>query len=98
MPAEKIKYFRKIKGLTQEDLAIETGLSQSQISKYENGSLVPNAQILEKFALALNVEKFEFLYKNQLELDTAINRYLKKKKDHLMLECSVVGSSDEGFK
>ncbi|MBX9784744.1 MAG: helix-turn-helix domain-containing protein [Chitinophagaceae bacterium] len=83
MPAERIKHFRKLKGFTQENFSIETGLSQSQISKYENGSHIPSAQILKIFAQALNVEAFEFLYKNQLELDEAINRYLERGKKQL---------------
>lgn len=41
--------------LTQEDLGNELGLSQQTISCYENGTLIPPADILVKLARIFNV-------------------------------------------
>jgi transcriptional regulator with XRE-family HTH domain len=52
---EKIKIFRKRRGLTQEQLAEMVGLTRSVISKYESGMVSPNYVMLNKIAGALGV-------------------------------------------
>lgn len=46
----RIKQIRKEIGLTQEKVSDETGINRAKISKYENGSLEPNLEILGKLA------------------------------------------------
>lgn len=52
-----IKNLRKIKGVTQEELAIKTGLSQSYISELESKNSIanPTVQTIEIIAKALDV-------------------------------------------
>jgi transcriptional regulator with XRE-family HTH domain len=59
----KVKYFRKLKGLSQEQLAWETGMEFSQINRIENG--VINTSISSAFVIAeaLKIEVWE-LFKN----------------------------------
>lgn len=63
------------KNLTQEHLAIESGISQSQISKYEAGASLPNIEILMKLAKTLDVEIFEFLYESDKDIKQAFERW-----------------------
>jgi transcriptional regulator with XRE-family HTH domain len=51
---KSIVIFRKLKGIKQETLALETGLSQSKISEIENSETVPD-DILIKIAKAMNI-------------------------------------------
>lgn len=46
---------RKQKGLTQEQLASDLGITQTLISKYETGRLQISAEMIVRFAKALNV-------------------------------------------
>lgn len=46
---------RKNLGLTQNDISKITGISRVSIGNYERGSRVPDAEVLEKLASALNV-------------------------------------------
>lgn len=49
---KNIKLIRVIKDYTQLKVQMETGISQSVISKYENGDLIPTGEnliILSKF-------------------------------------------------
>lgn len=50
---ENIKNARQNKGLTQKDFAEKLGISQSQLSKYENGKAVPDGEILRNMSLVL---------------------------------------------
>lgn len=52
---EKIRQHRKIKGLTQEELAKESGLSTMSIRRYESGERIAPQDTLIKIARALGV-------------------------------------------
>lgn len=60
-------------------IAFEAGISQSQLSKYESGEHVPNAEMLRKLAQVLNVEVFEFFFDSDKELKEAVDKWLKRK-------------------
>jgi putative transcriptional regulator len=53
---EAIREFRRMKGWTQDDLAVEAGMSQDTISAVEAGRREPHASTLRKIARALGVE------------------------------------------
>lgn len=52
---DRIRKFREKKGLSTNDVSRLTGISQSTISKLENGKRKANLEILEKIAVALEV-------------------------------------------
>ena len=58
---EKIKKYRKEKGLSQEDLANKIFVSRTLITKYESGSAFPTQENLEKIADALEIEVKDLL-------------------------------------
>ena len=51
-----LKSLRERANLTQEELAIKTGVSKSAISMYERGERFPSEQILELLADFFNVD------------------------------------------
>lgn len=58
----KIKHFRRIKNLTQKELAKKTSLSQSYINELENGKKKnPSTEVLCNIAKALGVTVSEIL-------------------------------------
>ncbi|KEJ92176.1 helix-turn-helix domain-containing protein [Synergistes jonesii] len=53
---------RKANGLTQKQLAEKTGITQSDISKLENGGANPSLRTLRRLAAALGMRvKIEFV-------------------------------------
>lgn len=52
---EKIKILRKVNNLTQKELALKIGITASTITKYENGQLEPNIEVLNKIATTFNI-------------------------------------------
>jgi len=69
----KILKLRKRRGLTQEQLAEETGLSQSAIRSYELGDRNPKSQHLEKIAQVLDVRPEAFTGLEVMTNDQAIH-------------------------
>lgn len=52
---ENIRHVRKIKGLTQEELAKKAGMSTMSIRRYENGERIITVAALKRIATALNI-------------------------------------------
>ena len=50
---------REAKGLTQDALGKQVGLSSTRISRVENGHLTPSLAVLERWAKALGVELYQ---------------------------------------
>ena len=50
----KIKEFRQKKKLTQFELALKVGISQSAVAKWENGETIPATKQLIKLAEIFN--------------------------------------------
>lgn len=52
---ERISYLRERRNLTQAELAIAAGISQSTVAHIENGKKDPSLSTLKKIAIALDV-------------------------------------------
>lgn len=70
---EKIKYYRKSLGLSQEELGEKCNLSRNAIYNYENNKRTPNLDILSGIASALNVKLSNFIDDNE----TLTNKLIK---------------------
>ena len=51
----RIRYLRKLKGMSQEDLALESGINKNYLSDVERGSRNPTITVIEKISTALGV-------------------------------------------
>lgn len=49
-------YYRKIKRMTQADVAERAGVSRTNITRFEGGDYNPSLEMLVKLAMALDVE------------------------------------------
>lgn len=69
MIGDKIKKYRKLKKLTQKELAEITGISLSAIEKYERGKLNPSYGKVKTIALALDVDLKDIIPDDMKGLD-----------------------------
>ena len=65
---ERIKKYRKEKGLSQEALAYSVFVSRTLITKYENGTAFPTEDNLKKIAEVLDVDPSELLSEKERDL------------------------------
>lgn len=56
-----VRRCRKLKGMTQEQLALEVGMERSYVSDLERGTRNPSVRALGRLAEALKVEPKELL-------------------------------------
>ncbi len=57
---KKIKAVRRLKRLTQQDLADRIGISVSQLSCIERGSKYPRQEVIVEIADVLGMSPYEF--------------------------------------
>lgn len=65
--AENLRKIRERRGLSQNELAEMTELSQGAISKFESGKTKPNPRTLKILADALNANRDELTEEKQNE-------------------------------
>ena len=58
-----VRYHRKLKGMSQEELALEAGMERSYVSDLERGTRNPSVLALGRLAAALSVQPYELLMK-----------------------------------
>lgn len=56
-----VRRYRKLKGMTQEQLALEVGMERSYISDLERGTRNPSVRALGRLAEALSVSPMQLL-------------------------------------
>ncbi len=103
---ERMKYYRKLRGMSQEDLAEASGINISTIKKYESGFRKPKMEQIAKIAEALEVSTTAFI---DLDIKTVsdVMAVLMNLDDQLDLEWTgkkdkkgnyIPGSVSIGFK
>lgn len=65
MFCENLKYYRKAKGYTQEELAERIHVVRQTVSKWEMGLSVPDVELLQRLAEVLDVEVAKLLGQNE---------------------------------
>lgn len=91
---KKISEFRKLKGMTQEDLAEKLNVSSQAVSKWENDLSIPDLPILIELADLFHVSLDELVrQKENMEVARVVEAPLRKPIDQMMFKI-VVDSSD----
>jgi len=93
--SEKLYSLRRKQGLSQEALAEKLDCSRQVISKWENGTTTPDAEMLQKYSALFGVS-IDYLVKEEIEEPTSVqpterNRESKKLLGILGLVISLMG-------
>lgn len=72
-----LKYIRKLKNISQQDLATKLNVDRSSISRWENNEMDPTVDKAIQIAKVLNISPADFLATDMTNLD--INTINKKK-------------------
>jgi len=64
MIGNQLKQLRQSRNLKQEWIALQTGISQSELSKIETGKRILSIENLDKFARFYNLGSVEEIVKN----------------------------------
>ena len=93
----RISEYRKLKGMTQEQLATQLNVSSQAVSKWENDLSIPDLPILIQLADLFHVTLDELIRQKQnTELTRVVEPTLRKSVDQMMLR--IVVNSQDGDK
>ncbi|MBQ8814102.1 MAG: helix-turn-helix transcriptional regulator [Lachnospiraceae bacterium] len=83
---QNIKNFRKLRGLTQKELAQKIGVAEITLRQYENNKREPRIETIQKIASALNVrlvdivDAADFQKLISKEVDAVMDSHIKSGK------------------
>ena len=90
--SEKLYYLRHKQGFTQEVLAEKLGCSRQVISKWENGTTTPDAEMLQKYSELFGVS-VDYLLNEDMEEPEGTNPIGKRTQSKALLQiCGFVTS------
>jgi transcriptional regulator with XRE-family HTH domain len=61
----RLRQLREVKRMSQGDVEQRTGLLRCNISRVENGHIVPSIETLERFAKAFHVPLYQLFYSGE---------------------------------
>ena len=89
---QNIQAARKNKGLSQEALAEQVGVSRQALGKWEKDTALPSLDNLQALAAALDVGNIELVKPNQKELSALVQRDLSQPDDVRLAAQSLIQS------
>lgn len=84
--AERLIYFRKMKGITTNKLANLSGISQSHVREIERGTRNPTVETLSYFCEVLGISMSEFFSEDDNELNEFLVSSAKKLSESQQLK------------
>jgi len=84
--AENMKKYRKILGISQEKLAERMNTAPNYIAMIEVGRKFPSAGMLERIALALNVDTPELFTTNTVTFMTNSNKTVERLYQEVLVD------------
>jgi len=84
--AENMKKYRKILGISQEKLAEKIDTAPNYIAMIEVGKKFPSASMLERIAMALNVDTPELFTTNTVTFMTNSNKTLERLYQEILID------------
>lgn len=92
---EKIQEQRKLKGLTQDELAEKLGVTAQAVSKWERGTSMPDVALLPEIANIFGIT-IDSLFSNEKEPEVQMVPVENRKKiDEMYLRVNIVDGGDK---
>ena len=77
--SSKLKYYRKINGLTRRQLEIQANITMNSIKKYEDKNIYPTKEVSMKLAVFFKLDTkyfYDSMYEEDLDISTTLNTFM----------------------
>ena len=77
--SSKLKYYRKINGLTRRQLEIQANIPMNSIKKYEDTNIYPTKEVSMKLAVFFKLDTkyfYDSMYEEDLDISTTLNTFM----------------------
>ena len=77
--SSKLKYYRKINGLTRRQLEIQANIPMNSIKKYEDKNIYPTKEVSMKLAVFFKLDTkyfYDSMYEDDVDISIALNTFM----------------------
>ena len=77
--SSKLKYYRKLNGLTRRQLEIQANIPINSIKKYEDKNIYPTKEVSKKLAAFFKLDTkyfYDSMYEEDLDISTTLNTFM----------------------
>ena len=77
--SSKLKYYRKINGLSRRQLEIQANIPMNSIKKYEDKNIYPTKEVSKKLATFFKLDTkyfYDLMYEEDVDISTTLNTFM----------------------
>ena len=77
--SSKLKYYRKINGLSRRQLEIQANIPMNSIKKYEDKNIYPTKEVSNKLAAFFKLDTkyfYDLMYEEDVDISTTLNTFM----------------------
>ena len=77
--SSKLKYYRKLNGLTRRQLEIQANIPMNSIKKYEDKNIYPTKEVSMKLAVFFKLDTkyfYDSMYEEDLDISTTLSTFM----------------------
>ena len=96
--SSKLKYYRKLNGLTRRQLEIQANIPMNSIKKYEDKNIYPTKEVSMKLAVFFKLDTkyfYDSMYEEDLDISTTLNTFMNNNNLSIKSLVKLINISEE---
>ena len=96
--SSRLKYYRKINGLTRRQLEIQANIPINSIKKYEDKNIYPTKEVSMKLAVFFKLDTkyfYDSMYEEDLDISTTLNTFMNNNNLSIKSLVKLINISEE---
>ena len=96
--SSKLKYYRKINGLTRRQLEIQANIPMNSIKKYEDKNIYPTKKVSMKLAVFFKLDTkyfYDSMYEEDIDISTTLSTFMNNNNLSIKSLVKLINISEE---
>lgn len=96
--SSKLKYYRKLNGLTRRQLEIQINIPMNSIKKYEDKNIYPTKEVSKKLAAFFKLDTkyfYDSMYEEDLDISTTLSAFMNNNNLSIKSLVKLINISEE---
>lgn len=96
--SSKLKYYRKLNGLTRRQLEIQANIPINSIKKYEDKNIYPTKEVSKKLAAFFKLDTkyfYDSMYEEDLDISTTLSTFMNNNNLSIKSLVKLINISEE---
>ena len=96
--SSKLKYYRKLNGLTRRQLEIQANIPINSIKKYEDKNIYPTKEVSKKLAFFFKLDTkyfYDSMYEEDIDISTTLSTFMNNNNLSIKSLVKLINISEE---